>query len=346
MLEYKQGNLLEAKAEALVNTVNCVGVMGKGIALQFKKAFPENFHYYEKACRNKQVQLGQMFIVSTDSFENPKYIINFPTKFDWRGKSKLEDIQAGLEALVKDVKRLGIRSIAIPPLGCGNGGLEWAEVSPLIEAAFAEMPDVQVIVFEPHGAPRAEEMLISAKKPKMTRARALLIRLMDLYRIPGYRLSLLEVQKLAYFLQLAGEPLKLRYAKYQYGPYADNLNHLLQVLDGHFIKGYGDRTRQAELYPLPDGVEDARLFLADFPDAGARLEKVRKLIEGFESPYGLELLSTVAWVAQEIPMAAYEVEYVIPSVRKWSKRKEHLFKPDHIQKAWQRLKEEGWLAGS
>jgi O-acetyl-ADP-ribose deacetylase (regulator of RNase III) len=346
MLEYTQGNLLEAKAEALVNTVNCVGVMGKGIALQFKKAFPDNFHHYEKACRNKQVQPGRMFIVSTDSFENPRYIINFPTKFDWRGKSKLKDIRAGLEALVKDVERLGIRSIAIPPLGCGNGGLKWADVSPLIEAAFAKLPDVRVIVFEPHGAPRAEEMPISAKKPKMTRARALLIRLMDLYRIPGYRLSLLEVQKLAYFLQLAGEPLKLRYMKRQYGPYADNLNHVLQALDEHFIKGYGDRTRRAEIYPLPDGVEDARLFLADFPDAGERLEKVRKLIEGFESPYGLELLSTVAWVAQETPMAAYEVDYVIPGVRKWSKRKEHLFKPDHIQKAWQRLKDEGWLAGS
>ncbi|HEY9298739.1 MAG TPA: macro domain-containing protein [Phormidium sp.] len=149
MLEFKQGNLLEEDAEALVNAVNCVGVMGKGIALQFKQAFPENFRQYKKACDAKEVQPGRMFTVATGKLFNPKYIINFPTKRNWRDKSKIEDIQTGLKALVAEVQHLGITSIAIPALGCGNGGLDWLEVKPLIESAFAELPEVKVVVFEP-----------------------------------------------------------------------------------------------------------------------------------------------------------------------------------------------------
>lgn len=149
MFEFKQGNLLEEKAESLVNTVNCVGVMGKGIALQFKQAYPENFRHYEKACKASEVQPGQMFTVATGSLLNPRYIINFPTKRHWRNNSKIEDIKSGLVALVQQVQRLDIRSIAMPALGCGNGGLNWTDVKPLIESAFAQLPDVQVIIFEP-----------------------------------------------------------------------------------------------------------------------------------------------------------------------------------------------------
>ena len=149
MLEFKQGNLLEEDAEALVNAVNCIGVMGKGIALQFKQAFPENFQHYKKACDAKEVQLGRMFTVSTGKLFNPKYIINFPTKRHWREKSKIEDVQTGLNVLVAEVQQLGINSIAIPALGCGNGALNWVEVKPLIESAFAELPEVKAIIFEP-----------------------------------------------------------------------------------------------------------------------------------------------------------------------------------------------------
>jgi len=149
MLEFKQGNLLEEDAEALVNAVNCVGVMGKGIALQFKQAFPENFQQYKKACDAKEVQPGRMFTVPTGKLFNPKYIINFPTKRHWRDNSKIEDIQTGLKALVAEVQQLGITSIAIPALGCGNGGLDWLEVKPRIESAFVELPEVKVVVFEP-----------------------------------------------------------------------------------------------------------------------------------------------------------------------------------------------------
>ena len=344
MIEFKQGNLLEENAEGLVNTVNCVGVMGKGIALQFKQAFPENFRQYEKACRAGEVQPGHIFIVSTGTLFYPRYIINFPTKRHWRGKSKIEDIKSGLQALVAEVQQLGISSIAIPPLGCGNGGLDWSKVKPLIESAFAELPEAKVIVFEPTGAPEVDKIQVATSKPNMTRSRSLLIRLLELYGIPGYRLTMLEVQKLAYFLQVAGEPLKLRYVKHKYGPYADNLNHALQRIEGHYIRGYGDRSREAEIYVLPEGREAAQTFLETEPHAKERLEQVSNIITGFETPYGMELLATVHWVAQEDPQAAADCEQAIIRVQEWSDRKRNLFKPEHIRKAWQRLHEQNWLA--
>lgn len=343
MIEIQQGNLLKANAEAIVNTVNCVGVMGKGIALQFKQAYPDNFCQYAKACRVSEVRPGQMFVVSTGNLFNPRYIINFPTKRHWKGKSKIEDIQTGLKALIQEVKQLGITSIAVPPLGCGNGGLSWKTVKPLIESAFLELPNVQVLLFEPQGTPEADAMLVATEKPKMTRARALFVRLLELYGIPGYRLTMLEIQKLAYFLQIAGEPLRLQYIKEKYGPYANNLNHVLQKLEGHYIRGYGDRSREAQIYVLPDGEIAARRFLENSDDAIERLERVSNLINGFETPYGMELLATVHWVVRENWEAGEDSERAIELVREWNIRKSELFKPQHIRKAWQRLREQNWF---
>ncbi|MEG4805338.1 macro domain-containing protein [Microcoleus sp. ARI1-B5] len=343
MIEIKEGNLLEADAEAIVNTVNCVGVMGKGIALEFKQAYPENFRQYSKACRAGEVQPGRMFVVSSGNLFNPRYIINFPTKRHWRGKSKIEDIQTGLKALIQEVKQLGITSIAVPPLGCGNGGLAWKTVKPLIEAAFSELPNVQVLLFEPQATPQADSMLVASEKPHMTRARALFISLLELYGIPGYRLTMLEIQKLAYFLQVAGEPLRLQYVKGKYGPYANNLNHVLQKLEGHYIRGYGDRSREAQLYVLSEGKIAAREFLDNAADANVRLERVSALINGFETPYGMELLATVHWVVSENREAAEDSARAIELVREWNIRKSELFKPQHIRKAWQRLREQSWF---
>jgi O-acetyl-ADP-ribose deacetylase (regulator of RNase III) len=346
MIQFKQGNLLAEKTEALVNTVNCVGVMGKGIALQFKQAFPENFRQYEKACRGGQVKLGEMFIVATESIFYPRYIINFPTKNHWRGKSQIADIQKGLKSLISEVKKLGITSIAIPPLGCGNGGLNWADVQPLIESAFTDLPEVQVIVFTPQGSPEADQIRVGTTRPKMTRARALFIQLLELYGIPGYRLTLLEVQKLAYFLQIAGEPLKLRYVKHKYGPYAENLNHVLQRIEGHFIRGYGDRSHNAQIYLLPEGREEAKTVLATIPEANERLERVSELIIGFETPYGMEMLASIHWVVQETPDAAEDCELAIKLVQDWNDRKRDIFKPRHLGIAWHRLHEQNWFTGT
>ena len=344
MIELQTGNLLEADAEALVNTVNCVGVMGKGIALQFKQAFSDNYREYQKACKDNRVRPGKMFIVSTGLLVNPKYIINFPTKRHWKGQSLIEDIEAGLQSLIEDIKAYNIESIAVPPLGCGNGGLEWAEVAPIIVKAFDQLPRVSVQLFEPLGTPSAISMPVATNKPKMTRGRALIIILMQQYGIPGYELSKLEIQKLAYFLQIAGEPLKLRYVKHKYGPYADNVNHVMQTIEGHYTRGYGDGSQQwTGIHLLPKAAEEASHFLEPFPDAAAHLKRVSQLIEGFETPYAMELLATVHWVTQHDLLAAVDPAVAITGVHSWSKRKEKLFPPENIYIAWQRLHDENWL---
>ncbi|MGK7924902.1 MAG: macro domain-containing protein [Spirulina sp.] len=345
MIELKQGNLLEETTEAIVNTVNCVGVMGKGIALQFKQAFPENFRQYKKACNAKEVQPGKMFVFATGSLFNPRYIINFPTKRHWRNKSKIEDIENGLMALVEEVKQLNIKSIAIPPLGCGNGGLDWAKVQPAIERAFTQLSDVRVVVFEPIGTPAADRMQVNTSKPKMTLSRSLFIHLIDLYSVLRDRLTKIEIQKLVYFLTVAGEPdlQKLRYVKHKFGPYADNLNHALQRIEGHYIRGYGDRSKSSQIYVLPEGREKAMNFLRDYPEANERLKRVSDLISGFETPYGLEMLATIHWVVTEDPQAAVDCDRAILRVQQWSDRKRTIFKPNHLKKAWKRLKQQNWL---
>lgn len=339
MIIYSKGNLLEAEAEALVNTVNCVGVMGKGIALQFKQAYPENYKEYEKACKDEKIKPGTMFIYSTGELFSSKYIINFPTKRHWKGKSKIEDIKIGLIDFVKQIKDLNIKSVAVPPLGCGNGGLDWQVVKSLIEKAVTNLDDVTFYIYPPNGSPDVDAMPVNTSRPNLTKARSLLICLMQEYGIPGYRLSKLEIQKLAYFLQEVGEPLKLRYVKGLCGPYADNLNHVLQRLEGHFIRGYGDRAEESNIYLLPNAVAEATNMIRDEVESQDRLNKVKSIIMGFESPYGLELLSTVHWVIKERPEIIEDIEKITELVRNWNNRKCKLFQPTHIKKAWVHLKE-------
>ena len=344
MIQYVKGNLLKADAEALVNTVNCVGHMGKGIALQFKKAYPDNYKTYRKACDHEEVKPGRMHVFETNKMINPKYIINFPTKRHWRGESKIEDVEAGLKALADEVRVRGIKSIAVPPLGCGLGGLAWSVVRRLIENAFQDLPNVQVHLYPPQGAPEAKNMPIGTRKPKLTAARALLIKLMEQYNQLSYRLSLLEIQKLAYFLQEAGEPLRLKYEAGLYGPYAHNLNKVLEILEGHYIGGYGDNQNPGVKIELLNGaVNEADSFLVAHRDSLKRLKKVTDLIEGFETPYGMEMLSSVHWVAQKKPSPATDAESAVRQVHDWNERKRKMFKPNHIKIAWLRLEETGWF---
>lgn len=344
MIKYVQGNIVEADAEALVNTVNCVGVMGKGIALQFKQAFPDNFDAYRSCCAASDLEPGKMFVFETKSIIGPKYIINFPTKRHWKGKSRLEDVDAGLNALIQEVARLEIKSIAVPPLGCGLGGLDWSVVRPRIERAFQSLPDVRVLLFEPAGAPRPDAMPVRTKPPKMTRARALFIMLIDQYNAMSYRLTLLEVQKLAYFLQESGESLKLKFVSHTYGPYAENLNQVLQRIEGHFTRGYGDSPKPGrDIELLPGAVEAANSFLESSDESLERLRIVSKLIEGFETPYGMELLASVHWVAVHQEPRARNASEAVEKVHAWNDRKARIFQTDHIEIAWERLNQSGFL---
>jgi O-acetyl-ADP-ribose deacetylase (regulator of RNase III) len=149
MIIYRVGDLLESGAEALVNAVNCAGAMGRGIALQFKTRFPENFKCYEAACRRGEARPGKMLVFEPGGLHDPKYIVNFPTKRHWRDSSRIEDIKSGLADLARVVRARSIASMAVPPLGCGLGGLSWSEVKPCIEEALSRLSDVEIHVYEP-----------------------------------------------------------------------------------------------------------------------------------------------------------------------------------------------------
>jgi O-acetyl-ADP-ribose deacetylase (regulator of RNase III) len=344
MITFTQGDILMAKAEALVNTVNCVGVMGRGIALQFKNAFSANFQSYAAACKRGEVQPGRMFVFDIGEVTWPRYIINFPTKRHWRGKSRIEDIQAGLTALATEIRERKIHSVAIPPLGSGLGGLDWSDVRPLIEQALEALPEVEVLVFEPGGASADARANRSLTVPKMTAGRAALVSLMNRYlgALMDPSISLLEVHKLMYFLQAAGETLSLRYVKAPYGPYAENLRHVLREIEGHLITGYtenGDSPHK-QLALVPGAVRDAEAFLSTHMATHGHFDRVVRLVDGFETPFGLELLSTVHWVATQ--EKAHDDNDIERATYAWGPRKRQ-FTPAQIKLAMERLRGEGWL---
>lgn len=361
MVTEEEGNLLSADAEALVNTVNTVGVMGKGLALQFKQAYPGNFRAYEAACRSGDVRLGSMFVWDTGFQGNPRFIINFPTKGHWRARSQLADVKAGLDDLRRVIRDREIQSIAVPPLGCGNGGLDWGTVRPLILEALGDLPDVEVIVYPPHGAPPAQTMTVRTGRPRMTAGRAALLTMVSRYiclaqtedTVGTDGTSLLEIQKLMYLLQVAGQPLRLNYAQARYGPYADNLNHVLQALEGHYIRGYGDRTQQvlklAPITILPGAETEAHRWLEDNPGkTGERIEAVMRLVTGFASAYGLELLATVHWITTRETTSGQDTDpaKLTEHIRGWSERKARLFTEAHVRTATSHMAELGWIAAA
>ena len=344
MLEYKHGDIFDESAEALVNSVNCVGVMGRGIARQFKSAFPDNYEAYRAACERGEVRPGQMFVFERSGLDHPRYIVNFPTKRHWRSKSKLADVVAGLEALANEIKRLEIRSIALPALASDLGGLEWSTVRPHIEAALGGLDEVRITVFEPGSVPADGRRNPSRSAPAMTPGSAVLIGLIDRY-LRGLLdpfVTLLEVHKLMYFMQEAGEPLRLDFVKETHGPYATNLRHLMRRIEHHYISGYrdggDDPDKQIEL--IPGAIEDAQHFLAKHAVIRERFERVDALVDGFESATGLELLATVHWVAQQTPSA--NDDEIIEHVYMWGRHKRR-FTERQIRIAIGTLRDKGWL---
>lgn len=350
MISYTSGDILKANAEALVNTVNCVGVMGRGIALQFKNAFPENFSAYAKACQKKEVFPGKMFVYRTGTLMTPYFIINFPTKRHWRGKSRLEDIESGLLDLADVIRRYSIRSIAIPPLGSGLGGLDWSIVRARIEAVLEPLVDVSIWVYEPNGAPEADKMVHRRDVPAMTPGRAVVVSLMERY-LRGLLdpfVTLLEVHKLLYFMQVAEESLRLRFTAAPHGPYAENLRHLLLSMEGYMISGYGDGGDfpQKQLELVPGAVNEAQHFLEYQKDTRKRFDRVAELVAGFESPFGLELLSTVHWVctrgARREKIIPKNMDELVQYIYRWSPCKRQ-FSPRQIALAYEVLIQKNWL---
>lgn len=346
MIAYVRGDILLDDAEALVNTVNCVGVMGRGVALQFKRRFPENFKAYKAACERGEVQPGRMFVFDTGQLTHPRYIINFPTKRHWRSDSRMGDIDAGLVALVETIRERGITSIAVPPLGSGNGGLRWENVRPRIEQALATLTDIEITIYEPTTSAVAQLPSVG-HRVSITPGRAALVGLMHRYLSGAMSndVSLLEVHKLMYFMQEAGQPLKLQYVEGLYGPYAENLRHVLIAVEGQLVIGYGDGgdepTRVLQI--LPGAVEQAEAALAANVEMRCRFERVLDLVSGFESPFALELLATVHWVASHGDVS--DIDAVVRQTWAWGTRKQQ-FKDWQIELVYDTLRTKGWLEPS
>ncbi|HWA91926.1 MAG TPA: macro domain-containing protein [Rhizomicrobium sp.] len=323
MIRFTEGNLLEANAEAFVNTVNTVGVMGKGIALMFKEKFPENYREYERACKSRLVRTGHMFVTERHSLVGPKWIINFPTKQHWRQPSRLEWIEDGLKDLRHVLAARNIRSVAVPPLGSGNGGLNWPQVRSLIVAELGTLKNVDVVVFEP-----TREYQNVAKREgaeKLTPARALIAELVRRYSVLGIECTLLEIHKLVYFLErfirmFGAEPLGFEFEANRYGPYSDKLRHMLNSLDGSYLHCEKRLSDAGAFEPIH--FEDAKRDLVSAylttVERGYRtaLDATTRLIDGFESPLGMEVLATVDWIVDQ-QRTRPELQEIKAKLAKW-----------------------------
>lgn len=342
MIKYMTGDIFDCEAEAIVNTVNCIGVMGRGLALQFKNKYPENFKAYQQACKLGAVQIGKMFVFQNNQLLSPRYIINFPTKDHWRGKSKIEYIETGLQDLIAVIQHNHIQSIAIPPLGAGLGGLDWQLVKQKIEYSLSHLGNVDIYIYEPDTTTQYHTQ--TQEIPKMTTGRASLIELMNRY-LQGLldpTISLLEVHKLMYFMQESGENLRLKYIKHHYGPYAENLRQVLKAIEGHFIQGYldGGDNPHKPLTIMKNAIIDAQTVLKNSPQTQIHFEKVSQLVDGFESYDGLELLSTVHWAV--IKEEKYVLNQCIDYIYQWNEQKKR-FTRRQIGIVYERLKEQGWI---
>ncbi|MCT4355869.1 macro domain-containing protein [Streptomyces sp. Je 1-79] len=355
MITEGSGNLLLADADALVNTVNTVGVMGKGIALQFKRAYPENFTDYKAACDRGEVIPGRMHVHSTNQM-TPRFIINFPTKRHWRSPSRLDDVASGLVALRDEIIKRDIKSIAIPPLGCGNGGLDWLDVEPMIRQVLGTIPGVEIRVWQPAGSPKPEAMPNATPPPAMTHERAAFLAALNRYTRSAVskglafepRVSLVEAHKVTYFLQRLGLPMGLSFEKGVYGPYAPALDRAVSSMEGHFLLGFGDGTSgsQAILELNKDAVFEAESLLASSEKFQSTVADLLRVADGFEDAFGMELLSTVLYAAEELVDPPADPMKVIQCIRGWNHRKHRLFTDAHVETAWQRLAESGLVGAS
>lgn len=345
-IKYLSGDLLTYPAEAIINTVNCVGVMGKGIALQFKQKYPDNYKNYVKECKAGNVITGKMLVYDCGMLsENPRYIINFPTKQHWRNNSKIEYITSGLDDLVKVVEQYQIKSIAIPQLGCGNGGLDWNEVQQIIIGKLSHL-DIEVNIFAPN--PQTDEIneaFTTQQFQNITVGRAILLLLMYHYQGLRYALTSLEVQKLAYFIKESGEPTlsKLNFEKNKFGPYAPDLKKVINLLvENKFVKKFKNDESNEDQYKVSDHAHSlASAYLENNHDLKC-VDNIQALISGYEYPFGMELLSTVHWVishehADNIESTCHKVWNWSIQNQKWNERKKELMPEKYIISALNKL---------
>lgn len=331
---------MDSKAEALVNTVNTVGVMGKGIALQFKEAFLTNTKKYTEVCKAGNFNIGDLLIVRDhNTTVGTKIIVNFPTKKHWRHPSKYEYVEAGLKKLIEVIETENIKSIALPPLGCGNGGLDWEVVREMIEQHLGKL-NVDVFVYKPNDAVKAILQKENAiKQVKLTPFKAQLLYLLFYYEGVGEYSSLFSANKLAYFLRRMGDKDAPVFIAHHYGPYSVKIEHALYALNGTYIKGY--EQKQAKAF------ESLKLNYHKFDELKAyikkeldpikrqRLNNLFNLIEGYQSELSLEILASVDFILSQNP--SYSEQEVFSEIQKWNERKKRLFKKEYVSASYRHL---------
>jgi O-acetyl-ADP-ribose deacetylase (regulator of RNase III) len=324
MIRYTTGNIFDSSSEALVNTVNTVGVMGKGIALQFKKAYPNNYKAYADACKDGDVQIGKLFVFTDSNIDTgERIIINFPTKKSWRKPSEYSFIEKGLDDLVRIIDELQIKSIAIPPLGAGNGGLQWEEVKKIVDNKLHHL-DIDIVVYEPTS--KIVEKLKN-ERVKLTKARALLLYILfDLVRNGEY-VSEFSSEKVCYFLQRFGAKkyFKLSFEPKFYGPYSGKVRYVLNVLNGSYIMGYSDMSKKPfePLTLVSDSYNDVVEMVQSDPDLHRIATDTSKFLNGFYSDFSLELLSSVDFLSAK--HNSLDQELILAELNKWNTRKRSMF---------------------
>lgn len=342
MIHYVKGNLLESEAQALVNTVNTVGVMGKGIALQFRESFPENYRVYRDVCKKKELKIGQVLVTEEDTMmQGHKIIVNFPTKTHWKYPSEYSYIEQGLQSLRQEILSRGIRSIAIPPLGSHNGGLDWLVVKQMVEKALGDL-DCDIFLYEPSDV-IIEKM--KSERVRLTPARAMLLMMFGEMNREGEFASVFAAEKLIYFMQRFGakDLFKIDYQPYYYGPYSGGkVAHVLYYMNGSYIKGMGgmDNKPFDYIWLTDDAEKEAMTFAESYKDN--RLieicNKTKEFLRGYYSNYSLELLSSVDYLLENVDELrdwrmkeeSEVIEILTRDIQNWSKRKEQMFKPELI----------------
>lgn len=339
MITYHTGNLLDAPAQALVNTVNTVGVMGKGIALQFRERFPHNYVVYQRACKQGELQPGKLLITKELTPQGEQLIINFPTKTEWFRKSTYAYVESGLRELARIIREQRIVSVAIPPLGCGNGGLRWEKIKGLIEQHLSDSP-ANVLVYEPDAAIRQVLRNEQTATTQLTPASAMFLYSLFAYESLGEASTVFAANKLAYFLQRLGEPLKLSFKAHHYGPYTPQVQHVLyRRLNGKYLHGLEQNTAKAfeplelDYSHLAELQNYLRKHLA--PEQHQRLHNMLTLIAGFQSALSLEVLASVDFLLQQHPN--HTVPEVYNAIQQWSERKKHLVSEQQVRVAHQHL---------
>jgi len=344
---FEKGNLFETNAEAIVNTVNCVGVMGKGVALEFKNRWPDNFKAYKKLCQSKQLRPGKVFIFDTgDLFDDPKkiqrYLINFPTKDHWRSKSKMSYIEEGLDDLLVKLGNLNIKSVALPPLGCGNGGLNWGQVKSLLEEKLSKIQSIDFHIYDPKEnilSPEYESIPLS----DMTEKRATLVKTIGEFEpyFGGY-LTRISLQKIVYFLQSMQIDYGVEFSCNTHGPYSEELHNIFKVMDDKkFIVNY--KIDEARIQVSSGALAMANEFLDKFGKKSnlTKIHRLSLLIQGYESPLGMELLSSIHYLVFYENISS--PEKILEAINNWNDHKSSQFEDKAILLAFERLKEDKFI---